>query len=134
LWCAFLNLASLIFSPLLLQINHAKWHFLQKAVELKEEFLWFLNLRFHQYQSKPEFHFNFIAPEELQETIQHDWTEYESWVNRLGGQFQTFAKLKSDFSGISNTIKGITDAGAQAWTDENFSHLTDYLKNINDGK
>jgi len=80
---------------------------------------------------QPVYDFNFIAPEEMMETVQHDWSEYESWVNRLGGLLQTGAKLKADLKGISTTVKQMVDKGTQSFEEGNSSIMTNYLKHMN---
>lgn len=80
--------------------------------------------------TQPVYDFSFIAPEEMMETISHDWTEYESWVNRLGGLLQTGTKLKADLRGIGTNIQQLVDKGVQSWEESDTSTLTNYLKNV----
>jgi hypothetical protein len=80
-------------------------------------------------QKEPEYSFDFIAPPELMETVQHDWSEYESWVNRLGGLMQTGAKAIAEIKGISQASIGLYNKLAdQIKTGE----IKDITKNIKD--
>lgn len=62
----------------------------------------------------PEVQYAFLAPLNMVETVQHNWSEYDSIASRLAQKVRTAAKIGAEFQGLVNSFESAANQKAKA--------------------